>query len=390
MTYSIDDIKRGLDRGEFVFHFQPKVDFLTGRVSGAEALIRWRRGGEDRWLQPEEFMHVAEAHGLMPEVTQRTFPRFVQDFRAILAADPGTSVSFNLTAEELDSPALLRMVREQVDKGGILAGKLEIEITEGSRVSDSDEVREAIRDLIASGVRFSMDDYGTGFSSLETLNRLPFAAIKLDQGFVMKMLSSSKSATLVKTSIAAAQMLGIGTVVEGIESRSVYHSLMHSGCTEGQGYWISPPLPLEAYLDFLGAGRSWPCSPIGMLRMAQITHTWQYKLLVDMVCSLVEHKETDLSALQTMHIDHYGCSLGRWYYGVGQEFSTDSDYQALEAPHRAMHATCEMMADALIRPRPEMRLRQLLQQLSENSIRVSNALERLETRLLIKEVCRRS
>lgn len=387
MTYSIDDIKRGLDRREFLFHYQPKVDFLSGRISGAEALIRWRVRGADRLIQPDEFMPLAEAHGLISEITRRVFPRFAQDFRAILAADAGPTVSFNLSAQDLDSPDTLRVIREEVDHGGLRPGKLELEITEGSRVSESNGARDAIRGLIASGVGFSMDDYGTGFSSLETLNRLPFAAIKLDQGFVMQMLSSSKSATLVKTSIAAAQMLGIRTVVEGIESGPVYHSLLHSGCTEGQGYWISTPLPLEEYLAFLRRHQSWPCSPIGMLRMAQITHTWQYKLLVDMVCSCVEHKETDLSALQRMHVDHRSCPLGRWYYGVGQAFASDPQYQALEEPHRAMHCTCDRITQALSEPEGGLRIRQLMQQLSESSIRVSNALERLESRLLIDEVC---
>jgi hypothetical protein len=124
-----------------------------------------------------------------------------------------------------------------------------------------------------------------------------------------------------------------------------------------------------------------------MLRMAQITHTWQYKLLVDMVCSSMKHQAPDLSGFHLMHPGHRECSLGRWYYGVGQEFAADANYRALEEPHRAMHATCELITEALNEPRDQRRVRRLMQQLGESSIRVSNALERLESRLLIEEVC---
>jgi hypothetical protein len=279
------------------------------------------------------------------------------------------------------------MIDEQVRAGAFLPDELEIEVTEGARVLDSPASHRHISGLLAAGVGLAMDDYGTGFSSLETLNRLPFSAIKLDQSFVFEMLDSSKSATLVKTSIAAAQMLGIKTVVEGVESESIYRSLLHSGCTQGQGFWISPPLSLPEYLDFLRRDRRWPRSPVGMLRMAQITHTWQYKLLVDVVCAVLQQKSEDKMPLDQMHIDHHECALGRWYYGAGQEFLGDPDFDALREPHRAMHETCEQIIEALRHGRRQQGIRFLLTALSRDSIRVAGCLERLETRILLDEIC---
>jgi len=385
MSLGLEELERGLAAGELDFHYQPKIDFLTGRVGGGEALVRWNHP-ERGLLSPDEFMPVAERWRFEPAITGALFPKLVKDFQTIKQRGPPTTIAFNISAQDLDRPALLQVINEQVSLGAFRPDELEIEITEGSRVSDNPTSRRNIADLLAAGIGLSMDDYGTGFSSLETLNRLPFSAIKLDQSFAFEMLSSSKSATLVKTSIAAAQMLGIKMVVEGIESESVYRSLLHSGCTQGQGFWISRPLALPDYIDFLCQDRRWPRSPVGMLRMAQITHTWQYKLLVDLVCSMLQQHRADEFCLEQMHLDHHQCALGRWYYGDGQKLRDNPDFDALDQPHRAMHEICERIVDAMRHGRQQAQARSLLTALSGESIRVAGCLERLETRILLDEI----
>ncbi|MGD2081366.1 MAG: EAL domain-containing protein [Chromatiales bacterium] len=385
MSLGFEDLKRGLAGGELVLHYQPKIDFLTGRIGGAEALVRWNHP-ERGLLPPEDFMPVAELRSFVPAITGNLFPQLVADFQAIKRSGSSTTIAFNISAQDLDRPGLLQMINEQVRLGTFHPAELEIEITECGRVSDNATSHRNIAGLLAAGIGLAMDDYGSGFSSLETLNRLPFSAIKLDQSFAFEMLSSGKSATLVKTSIAAAQMLGIKTVVEGIESESIYRSLLHSGCTQGQGFWISPPLSLSDYLRFLDEDRCWPRSPVGMLRMAQITHTWQYKLLMDLVCSAFQRDAADEACLEQMHIDHHKCALGAWYYGAGQEFRGDPDFDALHDPHRAMHNTCERIIEAMRGARKGEQMRSLLMDLSGDSIRVAGCLERLETRLLMEEI----
>jgi EAL domain-containing protein (putative c-di-GMP-specific phosphodiesterase class I) len=387
MRVTAADIRQGLAKREFVFHYQPKAAFLTGRVTGAEALIRWERGGGAPLL-PDAFIPVAQACGLLPDITQAMFPRLLEDFRFVRSAQGETRVALNVTAQDLDTPRLLALVRDAVDRGAIGAGDLEIEITESAVVSGSDETQASLAALTGAGIQLAMDDYGTGFSSLATLNRLPFAAIKMDQSFVLRMLQSAKSATLVKASVAMAQMLGVRTVIEGIESEGVYRSLLHCGCTEGQGYWISPPLAPEDYRDFLGSGRTWPASPVGLLRMARLSHTWQQSLLMDEVFAYLGSQRSEELTLQGLHTGHRECTLGAWYYGAGQTFADDTDFQALEAPHRAMHQACERIFVAIERDSGREALKGLLQDLSRNSCRVADCLQRLETRLLVRELAR--
>jgi EAL domain-containing protein (putative c-di-GMP-specific phosphodiesterase class I) len=388
MQVTAVEVSHALKQGEFRFFYQPKVSFLTGRISGAEALIRWQRD-EDTIVLPDAFIPVARAHGLVPEITQAMFPRLVEDFQRIRSLSEQTTVALNVSAQDLDTPRLLALVRQAVASGSISTSQLELEITETETVSSSHATSSSLEALIGEGVRLSMDDYGTGYSSLDSLNRLPFGAIKLDQSFVLKMLSSPKSATLVKASVAMAQMLGLKTVIEGIETEGVYNSLIHSGCDEGQGYWISPPLAPEDYLGFLNADHRWPASPVGMLRMAQLSHTWQKTMLVDAVFAYIKSQSSGDLNLKGLHISHAECALGRWHRGLGKAFAGDPDYEALDAPHRRMHGICETILGAVTSPRFSFgELQRMLDELTDDSNRVTASLQRLEARLLMRELSR--
>jgi EAL domain-containing protein (putative c-di-GMP-specific phosphodiesterase class I) len=386
MQVTAEEVRHALKEGEFRFFYQPKVSFLTGQISGAEALIRWQRD-EQTIVLPDAFIPLAHAHGLVPEITQAMFPRLVEDFQQIRSVSEKTTVALNVTAQDLDTSRLLALVREAVASGLISSSQLEIEITETEAVASSDATTSSLEALIAEGVQLSMDDYGTGYSSLDSLNRLPFGAIKMDQSFVLRMLSSPKSATLVKASVAMAQMLGLKTVIEGIETEGVYNTLIHCGCNEGQGYWMSPPLAAAEYLAFLNADHRWPASAVGMLRMAQLSHTWQKTLLVDTVFAYMKSKTRGELNLKDLHIGHDECALGRWHLGLGKALDGDPDYESLDVPHRAMHNICETILAAVNSPQFSLvELKRMLDELTDNSNRVTASLQRLEARCLMEEL----
>jgi len=191
---------------------------------------------------------------------------------------------------------------------------------------------------------------------------------------------------LVKTSIAMAHLLGLRTVVEGIESAEVYGTLLHYGCDEGQGYWLSPPLAIDDYLALLASGRVWPASPVGMLRMAQLTHTWQLKLLIDLIIDHLERSGPTAGLPDALHVGHHDCALGRWFYGTGQSLAGDPDFDALETPHRALHDHCGELVAEIEGVRACGRVQDLLLELGDRACQLGGALQRLETRLLLREV----
>ena len=380
-------IREALERGEFEFHYQPKVEFLTGTVSGAEALIRWRRA-DGEVVSASRFIPEAQSCGLVPLLTERMFPRLMEDQQRLRAAGVNPHIALNISADDLDAPHLLHLIRDAIGQHHLDSTELELEITEGAAVSDNQASRRTLTGLVAAGISLSMDDYGTGFSSLETLDRLPFSAIKLDQRFVFRMLRSPKTTALIKTSVAAANMLGIKMVVEGIETEQAYRALARLGCSDGQGYWISPALPLDDYLALLASGRRWPCSALGPLRLAALTHQWHYTLLLDqLAAALHPDPATDpLSALAHVHEEGEQCALGRWYVGPGLALAGDPDYDALDAPHREMHDLCGVLLSDVQGGFGPAQLAPVLTRLGESALQVAAHLERLERRLMLEEL----
>ncbi|MDJ0864080.1 MAG: EAL domain-containing protein, partial [Gammaproteobacteria bacterium] len=174
MTISASEIRQALENDEFVFFYQPKVSFLSGRISGAEALIRWCRGDGDVHV-PHTFMPVAEASGMVPEITRHMFPRLLEDFQRIRGQQGQEGLAFNISGSDLDAPNLVALIRESISDGRLDAAHLELEITESTAVEENDVIARSLTGLLAAGVQLCMDDYGTGFSSLATLNRLPFS-----------------------------------------------------------------------------------------------------------------------------------------------------------------------------------------------------------------------
>jgi len=377
-------IEHAAQRGEMRFDYQPKVSFLTGEVCGAEALLRWQRDDGSE-ISPESFVPLAEAWGVVSDLTEAMFPRFLADVSSIKTLHPDQRIAFNVSAHDLDAPRFIAMLHDAIDEGHVAVEHLELEVTEGAVVSGKPSVLGSLQRLVADGVELAMDDYGMGFSSLDTLHRLPFSSIKLDQSFVLRVLHSAKSAVLVKLSIAMAQMLGIRMVVEGVESKAIYDSLLHSGCSAAQGFWISRPLPLEHYLSFLDEDPRWPASPIGLFRMAQLAHHWQERLLIDMVFAALRSDDPVNEIPLDFHLDETQCELGKWYYGIGEKFVGDPDFDALEKPHRAMHDLCAEVFKALRTGNRQRILNELLNEISENSCRVTACLHRLETKALIRE-----
>jgi hypothetical protein len=202
----------------------------------------------------------------------------------------------------------------------------------------------------------------------------------------MKLFASPKSATLVKASIAMAQMLGLKTVIEGIASENIYTAMLHSGGVEGQGYWISRPLPLADFLQLLRSRRHWPASPVGMLRMAQLGHIWQFNMIKDMAFSYVHDRTFEAALVESMHMSVTECLLGEWYYGLGQRFAADRDFQLLEEPHRRMHEMCGRLCDALMAGAENHQIAGMLRQLSDDSTKVFSCLQHLENMVLMKEL----
>ncbi|HEB79716.1 MAG TPA: EAL domain-containing protein, partial [Rhodospirillales bacterium] len=201
-------------------------------------------------------------------------------------------------------------------------------------------------------VEVVMDDYGTGYSSLDVLSRLPFSAIKLDQGVVGRMSSDARNTHIVQSILYMARELSLKTVAEGVENECVYTFLMASGCNEVQGYWVSRPIPLKDFIEMLKANPRWPSSSFGLLYNAWVNHNSYRRKVLDAVYTLTKVAPEGWKDLPKMDLAHSParCRLGQWYKKKGRrndDASTSSHPTNPQDPHDRMHAAGEALERAV-------------------------------------------
>jgi EAL domain/Chemoreceptor zinc-binding domain len=289
-------------------------------------------------------------------------------------------VSFNVSARDFEDGDFTELVLLALKRLRLPAASLQIELTETAMLEAGEHIRRNILPLRDAGVGLAMDDFGKGYSSLDTLSKWPFTTIKLDQGLVGRMFDSEKNLTIVETSIRMAHELGISVVAEGVETDAQYHRLLEAGCTRIQGYWISKPLPLERYIAFVEEDLCWSGLPVGLIHMAIVDHVqWRRKLVSELVRAVSFPKDApQRKALHAPPLSSKECKLGRWYDGVGQMFSGRPAFRELAAPHRALHEAGTELVNLVAAGAGRDDLEPGLLRLSECSLKMLELLHALE------------
>jgi len=245
-----EDLRAALDEGQFVLHYQPKVDARTGTVVGVEALVRWRHPGQGL-LYPDTFLPLAEQTGLMRALTSTVLHTALEQAQAWRQTGLDVSVAVNLSVANLIDTHLPVEVGNLLVTFGLPASALELEITESTLMVDAERSREVLDALRALGVRIAVDDYGTGYSSLAYLQQLAIDELKLDKSFILPMLEDPGAAAIVRTTIDLAHSLGLRLVAEGVETEAHLRELARLGCDLAQGYHLSRPLPADDLTPWL-------------------------------------------------------------------------------------------------------------------------------------------
>jgi diguanylate cyclase (GGDEF)-like protein len=244
------DLRRALEESEFVPYFQPKVDLLTGRVSGAEALLRWNHPTQSN-VSPDVFIPLAEQTGLIVPLTLHVIAAAVRECSAWRAGGRDYTVAVNLSARALVEAQLPDHVEELCRCWGLPFDALVLEITESMIVDDPARALPVVRRLADMGVRLSIDDFGTGYSSLEYLKTLPVREMKIDRSFVSAMADDPRDAAIVRCAIELGRSLGLKIVAEGVESLESHLRLARLGCDQGQGFHYSRALDPVSFAAWL-------------------------------------------------------------------------------------------------------------------------------------------
>lgn len=378
------EIIDGIKKDEFCYFYQPKISLLNGKVFGAEALIRWIKP-DGSIVLPDEYIPLAEQTSLIKDITQHMFPKLMKDLLVMLDVEQ-LSVSFNVSAKDFEDDVFIKMILKSLEISRLPPSCLQVELTETAALQAGDRIKKYISPLNAAGVGLAMDDFGKGYSSLDTLSKWPFTTIKLDQGIVSRMFESDKNLTIVESSIRMAHELGISVVAEGVENSEQYHRLIEAGCTKVQGFWLCKPLPLDQYIYFVKEDIHWSGLPVGLIHMAIIDHMqWRRKLISGIVRAASYPKDSPhRQFLQLPPLSHKDCRLGHWYDGVGQMFQDRQSFRNLQKPHIAFHDIGKLLVDLVGGGASMEEIAPHLQEFSERSIEVLSLLHALEIEGMIE------
>lgn len=248
-------LRSALEQQQMFVVYQPKIDLHSGRVIGAEVLLRWVHP-ELGFISPADFIPLAETGGEILRIGDWVMNRAIHDLEAWmdeqrLPAD--FSIAVNVATPQLMQPDFAIRLLERLDNSRLPRGAIEIEVTESGLMQDVERARQQLQLLSRQGVRIAIDDFGTGYSSLSYLKSLPVSILKIDRAFVSEIDSNLQDLRLAETVVQMAHNFGFSTVAEGIERAEHARLLREIGCTTGQGYLYSPPLKPDAFIAFCQA-----------------------------------------------------------------------------------------------------------------------------------------
>ena len=232
-----------IEAGDLRVHFQPKVHLRSGEVRGMEALVRWQR--PDRLVLPADFISLAEQTGLIEPLTWNVLDTALALARQWRDSGRHIPVAVNLSARLLRDPDLPDQVRDRLRHAGLPGDALELEVTESAVMTNTGEAMRILTQLRHLGVRISVDDFGTGHSSLAYLRQLPVDHLKIDRSFVRDIAVNPRDASIVRSVIDLGHTLGLELIAEGVENAETRNLLIELGCDQGQGFFLGPPAALD-------------------------------------------------------------------------------------------------------------------------------------------------
>jgi diguanylate cyclase (GGDEF)-like protein len=250
------DLRNAMEQNQLTLYFQPQLDLNSGKIIGAEALIRWfkpdnsKEGG--KFISPVEFIPIAEQSGLIVPIGEWVMERACTEAKKWHDAGNPIRIAVNVSGEQFQQSDLVAFTKSVIEKTGITPHLLELEVTESAFMEDIQQTIRTLKELHALGVELAIDDFGTGYSSLSYLRQFPIDRLKIDQSFIRNALNNPDDAAIARTIIALGRSLNLKIIAEGVETVEHEEFLVSEGCDEVQGYRYSKPVPSDKFTDLVG------------------------------------------------------------------------------------------------------------------------------------------
>lgn len=265
------DIAKALLEKDFVFYYQPIVSLVTGRICGAEALVRWK-AKDGKVIPPSGFIPIAEETDLITEFTLEAISAVFRDLPKIDKVDNSIWVSFNTSAKDFADNRVLDHISQNLKNFNLPPNRLHLEITETAFLPLEPRTKQAIYDIHDLGLEIALNDFSTGHSTLDYLSSLPFSILKIAMPIARRMATSSIDWKLFRHLVGLGHQLNYTVIAEGIENNELHGLTLATGCSSAQGFFYSQPLPFDDFISLLRENRKWVDFPYGLMYLAQIDH----------------------------------------------------------------------------------------------------------------------
>lgn len=246
----LSELRHAIDHDELILHYQPKIDFVSGRVSGVEALVRWQHPTRGL-LFPDAFIQLAETTGLIKALTMDVLKKILRQSEAWYESGLNLTTAVNISTLSIQDPEFPDQLADLLKRVNMPVSQLELEITETAVMTGTLRAVECIKRLNDLGLQIAIDDFGTGYSSMSRLKELLVAQIKIDKSFVKDMAVNHNDAMIVRSTVELGHSLGMKVIAEGVEDEAVWDKLKAFGCDSAQGYYMSRPITAEKFLEWL-------------------------------------------------------------------------------------------------------------------------------------------
>jgi diguanylate cyclase (GGDEF)-like protein len=249
------DLRNALENNQLTLNYQPQLDLRTGRIIGAEALLRWfkpdnsKEGG--KFISPAEFIPIAEQSGLIVPIGEWVMEQACLEAKRWHDSGHPIRIAVNVSGEQFQQSDLVAFTKSVLEKTKINPRFLELEVTESAFMEDIQQTIKTLKELHALGVELAIDDFGTGYSSLSYLRQFPIDRLKIDQSFIRNALNNTDDAAIARTIIALGRSLNLKIIAEGVETAAHEQFLISEGCDEVQGYRYARPVPSQKFVEFM-------------------------------------------------------------------------------------------------------------------------------------------
>jgi len=380
----LSTLAKALVNEEFVFFYQPVVSLFSGKISGAESLIRWIKP-DGTIILPGEFIPLAEETGFITEITQHMLPKVIEDIVTLNRIDDSLQVSFNVSAKDFADDEFLDTLFACTTGKLTRPGNLGLEITETAFFPCDENTLQVLRKIDAHGISIFLDDFSAGYTTFSTLTQLPLTAIKVAMGVTQRASQSRMDFRLFRHLASLVHQLDLYIIAEGVEDEETHAMMQSVGCTHTQGYFYGRPMPLADFIELVNQKPVFSEYPFGLEYLAQFDHIDFRRDVIRASLMIYTHADPEIrkrALARLPELGHRECLFGKWYEKVGALNEGNPGYVQIGLEHKKFHDSANALLDKAQTGESWPEIQKMIVEFSNQSKIIMDLIQNLEIQQL--------